>query len=112
MSMNTNPAAQKTIKATLVFTGLQNKEGSWQLCFANKKNMAYCFNAKRSNTAPYVFYSTAPDGSLKENEKIKGTWFLVSYTILKVGKSKEKIITQVETETEIKTKKLNTISSF
>ena len=94
--MNTNPAGQKTIKAKLVFTGLQNVGGSWQLCFADKKNTAYCFNTQRSNTTPYVFYSTAAGGSLTENEKVKGSWFLVSYGILKVGGRTEKIITRVE----------------
>jgi hypothetical protein len=96
VSMNNSPVPPETIKATLVFKGLQNKEGRWQLWFADKKNSSYFFNAQRSNTEPYVFYSTATDGSLKENEKIKGGWFLVSYSILKVGKNTEKIINNVK----------------
>jgi hypothetical protein len=102
MSMNNSPVTPKAAKATLVFKGLRNNEGSWQLWFADKKNSSYYFNAQRSNTEPYVFYSTAADGSLKENEKIRGSWFLVSYTILLVGKTAEKIITHVETITESK----------
>ena len=96
VGINTNLRAQKILKATLVFKGIQNKEGSWQLCFVDKKNTAYCFNTQRSNTIPYVFYSTATEGSYKENEKIKGAWFLVSYTILRTNKIFEKIITHVE----------------
>lgn len=71
MSMNTNPAAEKTKKATFVFTDLLNAAGSWQPCFANKKNIVgRFFSAKCSNT-PHVFYSTGADTSLQENEKNK-----------------------------------------
>ena len=94
--MNTNLEAQKITKATLVFKGLQNVASRWQICFADKKNSSYCFNVQWSNTTPYVFYSTAADGSLKENEKMKGGWFLVSYTISKTNKTNEKTITRVE----------------
>ena len=94
--MCTNLVAQKTIKATLVFKGIENKDGGWQLCFVDKKNKAYQFNAQRSNTTPFVFYSTGADGSLKENEKVKGNWFLISYTISQAGKTAEKIITRAE----------------
>ena len=112
VGLNTNLGAQKILKVTLVFTGIQNVAGpqgsasSWQICFTDKKNTAYCFNTQRSNTAPYVFYSTAADGSLNENEKIKGTWFLVSYTNLLVGKTSVKIITKVEAIDAVKIKPL------
>lgn len=88
--------AAKITKGELVFKGIQNTGGSWQLMFADKKNKAYQFNAKRSNTEPFVFYSTTVDGSLIENEKIKGSWFLVSYINSVVGKISVKIITKVE----------------
>ena len=94
--MCTNLVAQEIIKATLVFKGIQNTAGGWQLNFVNKKNKAYQFNAQRSNTTPFVFYNTGADGSLKENEKVKGNWFLISYTISQAGKTAEKIITHVE----------------
>ena len=88
--------AQKISKVELVFKGIQHVSNGGQLCFADSKNKIYLFNAQRSNTSPYVLYSTASDGSLNENEKIKGTRFLVSYTILKADKTTEKIITQVK----------------
>jgi hypothetical protein len=94
--------AQKILKAELIFTGLQNKENTWELCFKDRKKKSYCFNAQRSYTEPYIFYSTSTDGSLKENEKVKGSWFLVSYTILQNTKSPEKILTQVKLITESK----------
>ena len=101
-----NLFAKKVTKAELIFMGLQNTGGTWQLEFADKKNKAYQFNAKRSNTEPFVFFSTAADGSLNENEKIKGTWFLVSYTNLLVGKTSVKIITKVEAIDAVKIKPL------
>lgn len=100
--IHANLIAQKIIKAELVFKGIQNKENNWQLCFEDKKKKPYCFNAQRSNTEPYIFYSTSPDGSLKENEKVMDTWFLISYTILKTDKTTEKIITQVKAITGLK----------
>jgi hypothetical protein len=100
--VNNNQMDKKITKLTLVFNGIQNKEGSWKLWFENKKDSSYYFNAKRSNTEPYVFYTTAADGSLKENEKIKGSWFVVSYSILKVGNVIEKIIARVESLPDIK----------
>ena len=103
--MNINLSAQQTIKARLIFKGIQNTAGGWQLNFDNKKKQSYRFNAQRSNTTPYVFYSTGVDGSLKENEKVRGSWFFISYTISKSGKPAEKIITHVE----ITTSKLNRI---
>ena len=87
--------AQKILKATLAFKGVQYEEGAWQLCFTDRKAEAWCFDAKHSETAPYVFYSTGADGSLKENEKVKNMWFLVSYAVLTNGKTKEKIITSL-----------------
>jgi len=95
-SIHANLLAQKIIKAELVFKGIQNKENSWQLCFEDRKGKSFCFNTQRSNTEPYVFYSTEADGSLKENEKVKEGWFLVSYTFFKTGNKTEKIITHVE----------------
>lgn len=88
--------AQKIIKAELVFKGIINTSGEWQLSFADRKSQEYFFSISHSNTAPYIFCSTAADGSLKENEKIKDTWFLISYMVLKTDKTNEKIITQVK----------------
>jgi len=95
--------AQKVYKANLVFKGIENTNGGWQLKFADKKNKTYFFNTHRSNTEPYIFYSRAEDGGLKVNEKIKNNWFSVSYFILKTGIKEERIITKVETITEPKT---------
>jgi hypothetical protein len=99
-----NLFAKKVTKAELVFKGMKNTTGNWELNFADKKNKSYQFNAQRSNTEPYVFYSTAADGSLNENEKIKGSWFLVSYTNLLVSKTSIKIITRVEAVDAVKIK--------
>ncbi len=89
-------AAEKVTKAALVYKGIQNIGGHWQLCFEDKKAKHICFNAPRSNTEPYILYTTAADGSLKENEKVKGLWFWVSYTVWVHGKEAEKIITKLE----------------
>lgn len=94
--------AQKIMKAELIFKEVKNVSGEWLLCFADRKAQGYIFSVSRSNTAPYIFYSTSPDGSLKENEKVKDTWFLVSYTVLKTDKTSEKIITQVKLLTGLK----------
>ena len=85
----------ETIKAELVFKGIQNSAGRWQLIFDDRKRKTYQFNAKRSNTEPFVFYTTGVDGSLNENEKIKGSWFLVSYNMAS-GRNNENLITKVE----------------
>jgi hypothetical protein len=90
--------AQKIIKATLVFIGLKKEGGNWKLCFANKNDSIFLFNAQQSNTTPYVFYNTAADKSLKENEKIKGSWFVISYLIYETGKKQQKIITRIDAE--------------
>lgn len=89
-------AAEKITKAELVFKGIQNTGGNWQLCFEDKKGKPVCFNATRSNTEPYILYTTATDGSLRENEKVKGLWFLVSYTVWVNGKLPEKIVTKLD----------------
>jgi hypothetical protein len=88
--------AQKQRKATLVFTGVQREQSAWQLCFQDRWNKRWCFNAQRSRTDPYVFFRTNGDGSLKENDKVKGSWFLVSYAMVRDRKQIERIITAVE----------------
>ena len=69
ITLNNDAPAQKIIKAELVFKGIKNVLGEWQLWFADRKYKGYVFSVPRSNTAPYIFYTTEPDGSLKENEK-------------------------------------------
>lgn len=95
-TMNREVPVQKIIKAELVFKGIKNVSGEWQLLFTDRKYNGYVFSVPRSNTSPYIFYSTDADGSLKENEKVKGAWFLISYTTIKTDKTAEKIITQVK----------------
>ena len=95
-------AAEKVTKAALVYKGIQNIGGNWQLCFEDKKGKSICFKATRSNTEPYILYTTAADGSLRENDKVKGLWFWVSYMVWVNGKVAEKVITELK---EIVTKK-------
>jgi len=94
--------ADKPIKAILVFKGLKNINGKYQLWFQDKKNRPYYFNPQRSVTEPYVFFSTAADGSLKENEKIRGSWFEVTYSIVKNGAATENLITTLDARGETK----------
>ena len=94
--VNNSMVADHPVKAILVFRGLKNLNGKYQLWFQDKKNKSYYFNPQRSNTEPYVFFSTSADGSLKENEKIRGSWFFVSYTQLNPNKTVEKIITKLK----------------
>ncbi|MBP6432928.1 MAG: hypothetical protein KA319_14290 [Ferruginibacter sp.] len=91
-----NIAAQQLQKKELLYKGLQNKANHWELVFEDKKKKPWYFNVQHSNTAPYIFYTTDVDGSLKENEKIKGSWFWISYTVLEVGKVAEKMIVRAE----------------
>lgn len=88
---------ENPLKVVVVFKGLKKLNGNYQLWFQDKKNKSYYFNPQRSNTAPYVFFSTGAEGSLKENEKLRGSWFLVTYSIMKTGISTEKIISRLET---------------
>ena len=91
MSMNTNPAAEKTKKATFVFTDLLNAAGSWQPCFANKKNIVgRFFSAKCSNT-PHVFYSTGAE-VYRKMKKIRGSRFVISYSISVMGIKEKKAL--------------------
>ncbi len=96
ITLNVDVQAQKIIKAELVFKGIKKISGNWQLWFTDRKNKPYLFNPQRSNTAPYIFYHTEGDGSLKENEKVKNNWFRISYTNLLHDKTVSKIITHVE----------------
>ena len=96
MNISATLTSQKIIKVELVFKGVVIKEHGYSLEFADKSGRKYGFNAQRSNTAPYVFYNTAPDGGIKENERIKGIWFLLGYIILKAEKVSEKIIITIE----------------
>ena len=90
------PVAENIIRMKLAFKGIENTGGTPELVFLDKKNKPLRFNAQHSKTAPYVFYSKAEDGSLVENEKIKGSWFMVSYTIFGTGREAEKVIVKVE----------------
>lgn len=101
MGLSVSLKSQKIIKVELVFKTVQVKEGKCTLEFTDHKNKAYSFNAQRSNTAPYIFYSTSGDGSVRENEKIKGVWFLISYTFFQAGKARENMLLAIE---EIKKK--------
>ena len=92
---DSNLFAAKLTKHLLVFKGMQNAGGISKLVFADKKNKIYLFRAKGSHTEPFVFFSTAVDGSLNENQKIMGKWFWVSYRNLRVGQFPEKIIIEV-----------------
>ncbi len=96
ITLNNDAPAQKIIKAELLFKGIKNVSGQWQLCFTDRKYKGYLFSVPRSNTAPYIFYSTGPDGSLKENEKVKGSRFMVSFASLQDGKTVSNIIVHVE----------------
>ena len=96
MNISATLTSQKIIKAELVFKGVIIKENTYSLEFADKSGKKYGFNAQRSNTTPYVFYNTEPDGGIKENERIKGIWFLLGYIILKAEKVSEKIIITIE----------------
>ncbi len=87
--------AQQVQKKELLYKGIQNKENNWELVFEDKKKKPWYFNLQHSNTAPYIFYTTDVDGSLKENEKIKGSWFWISYTAYVPGKNSEKVILKV-----------------
>ena len=85
----------KITKQFLVYKGIQNSGGIWELVFADKRNKVHLFDAKSSNTFPYVFFSTAADGSLSENEKVRGSWFWVRNDQVMVGKILVKRITNV-----------------
>lgn len=89
-------AKENIIKIGLVFKGIENTGTGWQLKFADKTDKIYLFNAQRSNTVPYIFYSKAKDGSMLVNEKIKDNWFLVSYVVFIYGKHTEKVIMKIE----------------
>lgn len=91
-----NVAAQQLQKKELMYKGLQNKANNWELVFEDKKKKPWYFNVQHSNTTPYIFFTTDADGTLKENEKIKGSWFWISYTTLEVGKVAEKMIVKAE----------------
>lgn len=88
--------AQQVQKRELLYKGLQNKTNTWQLVFEDKKKKTWYFNVQHSNTVPYIFYTTDVDGSLKENEKINGSWFWISYTMLQIGNVAEKMIVKTE----------------
>lgn len=97
--MSNDVPAQKIMKAELTFKGIKNISGEWQLWFTDRKYKGYIFSVPRSNTAPYIFYSTGPHGNLKENEKVRGSWFIISYTTLQTGKTTKKIIIKTESAT-------------
>lgn len=102
LSLSVTLRSQRILKAELVFKGAVIKECKCQLESTDRRNRVYTFNAQRSITATYIFYTTAADGGIKENEKVKVLWFLVSYTVLQAGKVKQNVIIKVE---EIKQKK-------
>lgn len=87
---------EKIVKLRLAYKGMENTGRNGELVFVDKNNRSFRFNAQHSKTTPYIFYSKASDGSLVENEKIKGSWFLISYIIFGTGREAEKVIVKVE----------------
>ena len=90
--MNTNPAAEKTKKATFVFTDLLNAAGSWQPFFANKKNIVGCFFSAKCSNTPMFFTARGLIQVYRKMKKIRGSRFVISYSISVMGIKEKKAL--------------------
>lgn len=74
---------------TAIFTDVIKKENVLYLQFTDVKKKQWLFNALKSETVPYVFYTTEPNGNIIINPAILNHRFSMRYNRVTSGGRKE-----------------------
>jgi len=78
---------------TATFTDAIKKENIVYLQFTDTQKKKWLFNAIKSETAPYVFYTTEPNGNIIINPAIRNHHFSIRYKkVESVGRKENWII--------------------
>lgn len=85
------PDTTKYEEQTLIakFTDAVKKENILYLQFTDTKKKVWLFNATKSETVPYVFYTTEPNGNIIINPAIRNHRFSIRYKKVESGGRKE-----------------------
>ncbi len=91
------PETTKYEEQTLIakFTDAVKKENILYLQFTDTKKKIWLFNAIKSETVPYVFYTTEPNGNIIINPAIRNHRFSIKYQN-RVGMHKENWIIKIK----------------
>jgi hypothetical protein len=74
---------------TVMFTGTIKKDNILYLQFTSAEKNQWHFNAIKSETVPYVFYTTEPNGNTIVNPAIRNHRFSIRYNKVESGGRKE-----------------------
>lgn len=92
--LNTKGFAQQAI--TVTFSDVIKRDNTLYLQFTDVQKKEWLFNALKSETAPFVFYSTDHSGNITVNPAIRNLHFSIRYTQVTSKGHKENWITGIK----------------
>jgi hypothetical protein len=91
---DTTKCEEQTLIAT--FTDVIKKENVLYLQFTDSQKKQWLFNALKSETLPYVFYTTESNGNIIVNPAIRNHRFKINYQKIISGGRNENWIIQIK----------------